>query len=264
MNTKVRLSVILLVSLSGMNVQAHSCSFAPAAPPSAQSSQEPQDNSQAQRPRRSENRPVPLFGKVTAIRDQSIEVAKPNGETVTVKITADTQFRREMQAAKLSDFKVGDIVMIRGQENPDHTWTAQLIGSRPATGPGGGPGREGTGGGFFATGELGKDYVFGEVKSIDAPQLTILRPDGVTQTIELNEDTSLRKGRESVTMADIQAGDHVFVRGALKDNVFVPKAVMVIGPEQWKRMQEMGMIPGSAPNPPKDIPKPEKPPEPRH
>ena len=46
---------------------------------------------------------------------------------------------------------------------------------------------------------------------MDAPKITVLRPDNVTQTLELNEETSLRKGRESVTMADIQVGDHVFV-----------------------------------------------------
>jgi len=95
-------------------------------------------------------------------------------------------------------------------------------------------------------GELGKDFVFGEVKSVDAPKITVLRPDNVTQTLELNEETSLRKGRESVTMADIQVGDHVFVRGAVQNNAFVPKIVMVVGPEQWKRMQEMGMAPGQA------------------
>ena len=79
----------------------------------------------------------------------------------------------------------------------------------------------------------------------------------MTQTVELNEETSLRKGRESVTMADIQVGDHVFVRGGMQNNAFVPKMVMVIGPEQWKRMQEMGMLSGaskppadSKPNPP--------------
>jgi hypothetical protein len=113
----------------------------------------------------------------------------------------------------------------------------------------------------MAMGVLGQDYVFGEVKAIYAPKLTILRPDNVTQTIELNEETSLRKGRDSVTMADIQAGDHVFVRGGMKDNAFEPKSVMVIGPEQWKRMQEMGMAGGPA-NPPKENNPPQKPPEP--
>jgi preprotein translocase subunit YajC len=113
---------------------------------------------------------------------------------------------------------------------------------------------------------LGQDYVVGEIKSVDAPKLTILRSDNVTQTIELNEDTSLRKGRDSITMADIQAGDHVFVRGGMANNVFQPKNVMVIPPEQWKRMQEMGIGgPGrQSPKPPQDNSKPQNPTEPPH
>jgi len=39
-------------------------------------------------------------------------------------------------------------------------------------------------------------------------------------------------------MADIQVGDHVMARGAVDKDVFVPKGVMVMSPEQWKRMQE--------------------------
>jgi hypothetical protein len=88
-------------------------------------------------------------------------------------------------------------------------------------------------------GTLGKDYVAGEVKSIDAPKLTVLRTDGVTQTLELNEDTSLRRGRDSITMADIKVGDHVMSRGAAQGDVFVPKGVMVMSTEQWQRMQQM-------------------------
>src|SRR2546430_12288208 len=34
---------------------------------------------------------------------------------------------------------------------------------------------------------------------------------------------SLRRGRESITMADIQPGDHVVIRGAVEKNAFVPK-----------------------------------------
>jgi hypothetical protein len=100
------------------------------------------------------------------------------------------------------------------------------------------------------------------VKSIDAPKLTVLRPDNVTQTLELNEETSLRKGRESITMADIQPGDHVVVRGAVQNYTFMPKNVMVLSPEQWKRMQEMGMSRnGPAGNTPAAAPK-ETPPQP--
>ena len=136
---------------------------------------------------------------------------------------------------------------MRGEENADHSWTAQVIAARSMNGPGGpGGGRGGFGGpGGRDRGELGrevgtqgKDFVSGEIKTVDAPKLAVLRSDNVTQTLELNEDTSLRKGREAITMADIQPGDHVFARGGLENNVFVPKTVVIIGPEQWKRMKE--------------------------
>src|SRR6202158_4383006 len=182
---------------------------------------------------------MPLFGKITAIPEASMEISNPNGQTVTVKLTPQTEFRKDRQAAKRGDFKVGDVIAVRGQENPDHTWTAQVIGARSANGEGRGPNMQ--------AGALGKDYIAGEVKSVDAPKISVLRSDNVTQTIELNEDTSLRKGRDAITMADVQVGDHLFARGALQDNVFVPKFVMVVGPEQWKRMQEMGGMRPAAP-----------------
>ena len=97
-------------------------------------------------------------------------------------------------------------------------------------------------------GSLGKDYVLGEVKSIDPPRLTVLRPDNVWQTLELNEDTTLRKGRESITMADIQVGDHLVAHGAVQKDVFVPKGVMVMTLEQWQRFQEF-TAQGNAPKP---------------
>ena len=183
----------------------------------------------------------PLLGKITAINKGSLELTRPDGTTATVKLKDKTEYRKDRQSAKLADFKVGDLVFVRGEENADHSVTAQLIGGRSGGGEQGGRGFGGTG---F---ELGKDFVVGEVKSVDAPKLTVLRPDNVTQTLELNEDTSLRRGRESITMADIQPGDHVMVRGAVENNVFVPKNLMLFSPEQWKRMEEMRKMAGVGP-----------------
>ena len=183
------------------------------------------------------------IGKITAISGDSFTVSKPDGTSLTVKLNDKTEFRKDRQPAKLEDFKVGDFVMVRGNENPDHSVTAQMVGSRS-----GGPGPGGPGGRTQMMGEMGKDFVAGQVKSIDAPKITVLRTDNVTQTVELNEETSLRKGRESVTMADIQPGDHVVVHGGLENNVFVPKSVMVLSPEQWERLQQFmqsGGGPGS-------------------
>jgi hypothetical protein len=224
--------------------------------PPAQESSPPAGAGRMQGPRA--GRGQPLFGKIAAISNGTVQVAKPDGSTATVKITDKTEFRKDRQEAKLADFKVGDLVLIRAEDNGGQGLTALTIAGRTGGGPGG-PGMGGPGGpgGNMMTGEMGKDFVVGEVKSIDAPKITIQRPDKVKQTLELNEETSLRKGRESVTMADIQPGDHVFVRGAVQNNAFVPKSVMVISPEQWKRMQDMGVMVGgnkpagdSKPNPP--------------
>ncbi len=185
-----------------------------------------------------DGRGQPLSGKITAINKGSFELAKPDGSTVTVKFTDKTEYRKDRQGAKLSDFKVGDVVIVRGEENADHSVTAQTIGGR-------------SGGGMQGSrtfGEMGKDFVAGEVKSVDAPSLTILRADKVTQTLELNEETSLRRGRESITMADIQPGDHVVIRGAVENNAFVAKNVMLLSPEQWKQMEEMRKMAGIGPD----------------
>lgn len=187
-------------------------------------------------------------GKISSMTADSLVITKQDGTSVTVKLTDKTEFRKDRQPAKLADFKVGDFVMVRGDENADHSVTAQVLGGRSGNGGPGGPG--GARGGQ-SMGELGKDYVAGEVKAIDAPKLTVLRPDNVTQTVELTEDTTLRKGRDSITMADIQPGEHVVLRGALQNNVFVPKTVTVLSPEQWQRMQQYaqraGAPAGSAP-----------------
>lgn len=180
---------------------------------------------------REDQRGPGLIGKITSLENGAMQIMKPDGETVTVKYTSKTELRRGREAAKLSDFKVGVGVFVRGEENEDHSWTARMIALPPKDGSGNGG----------IMGEMGKDYVVGEVKSVDAPKLTILRPDKVTQTIELTEESSLRRGQDSVTMADLQPGDHVFVRGTMQGHVFVPKLLFVIEPDQWKRMQEMGL-----------------------
>ena len=232
----LRLSLLLLLASTAGRAQAP----APSTPSQGQGvavterlTQRPEDG-----------RGLPLIGKITAIGKGSMELAKADGSTATVKLTDKTEYHKDRQSAKLADFKVGDMVFVRGEENADHSVTAQVIGGRSGGGPAGGGRGSGAGGGF---GELGKDFVVGEVKSIDAPSLTVLRPDNVTQKLELDEETSLRRGRESITMADIQPGDHVVVRGAVQNNAFVPKNVMVLSPEQWERMEEIRKANGIGP-----------------
>ncbi len=157
-------------------------------------------------------------GTITAINDNSISLKTFDGNTAQINLSAQTKFRKLRQDAKLSDFKVGDQIFVRGQSAGTDTWNAEVVAARPA---GGGQlerrMREG----------MGKEFIAGEVTAINGTQLTISRPDGVSQTISADESTSFRKQNESITLADIKVGDHVFGRGEVKNDVFVPSMLNV-------------------------------------
>lgn len=171
------------------------------------------------------------FGEITAISGSTLTIKLPDGSTGTVNTTSATRFRKEQQDVNLSDFKVGDNVIVRGESASEKTWTAQMIGSAPSQAQMQERMKE----------AMGKTLVVGEVKSIDAPKLTIKRVDGVEQTIEADEGTDFRRGRgESITLLDIKVGDTVMARGELKDGNFDPTNINVIDPEMARRMKEGG------------------------
>lgn len=170
-------------------------------------------------------------GQITEISGSTLKIKLRDGSIGTVNTTADTRFRKDRQEAKLSDFKVGDTVMVRGDSTGEKTWTAQMVGSAPSQAEIEERMKQ----------EMGKTMVIGDVKSIDAPKLTIARTDGVEQTIEADENTSFRKGRgESITLPDIKVGDTVFARGELKNGTFVPATINVVPPEMAQRMKQGG------------------------
>ena len=155
-----------------------------------------------------------LMGTITAIGADSLTLETREGATYTVRITPQTRFRKDRAEAKLSDFKKGDLVFVGGQRVDEHTFTARMVG---------GGGRMGA----MSPEEmvkmgLGTRFVIGEVKAIEGTSLTVLRPDGVTQTISVDENTSFRdRSGESVTLADVKIGDHIGARGEVKDGTFV-------------------------------------------
>lgn len=179
-------------------------------------------------------------GTITAIDGDTLTLKTMDGKQATVKVTSDTRFRRDRQESKLSDFKVGDTVMVRGEPNGENAWTAQVVASNANMGRGMMMMRE----------EMGKKFIAGEVAKIDGTSLTINRPDGQTQVIQVDETTSFQNAkRESITLADVKVGDRVFGRGDLKDGVFVP-AVLNVGAPGEMRMMRRGGPGGQGPNPP--------------
>jgi len=219
-------AVVAIVALGLLPVSQAQADQAPQAPATAGGRQGAR--------RGAEGRGRGVFGKMSEMTKDSMEVTGGDGTRVFVKLTSSTEFRKERQPANSDDFKVGDSVIVR--IDPDSAAASGATALFVASAPEGFTGRGG--GQSIMQGSMGKDFIAGEVKSVDAPKLTVVRVDNVTQTLELNEETSLRRGRDSITVADIQAGDHIMARGAVANDVFIPKSVNVISPEQWKRMQE--------------------------
>jgi len=179
---------------------------------------------------RSEGRFQGVAGTITAIDKNQISLKTQDWKSVTVKLSSDTRYRKDRQPAALSDFKVGDMVMVGGDPAGENTWNARFVASRSGAGR---QMREG----------LGKEFIAGEIKAIDGTSLTILRVDGQTQTIQVDENTSFRKQGESITLADFKPGDRVFGRGELKNGTFVAAVLNAGDPQQ------MGVPrPGNAPD----------------
>ena len=179
---------------------------------------------QAETQDRGNNRPPGemVVGKVTSVNKDFLTVTPlSGGDPITIKIGATTRVTKQRQPIKVEEIKVDEIVFARGQINGSAV-EAGMVGvvspemaQRIQQGA--------TGGRQFNREDMGKKFIAGEVKAIHETKLTIARPDGQTQDIEVDENTSFKKGAESITLADIKVGDFVTGPGELKDNVFVAK-----------------------------------------
>jgi len=188
-------------------------------------------------------------GTIASIEGDTIRLKTFDGKDATVKLNEKTVFRKDQKEAKAADFKAGDVVLVRGEQNSDGSWAAQNVTSRsdipqipggPGAGQGsrmmvmGGPGGD-LGAGLQQMFEQGwaKQFVMGRVKSIEGTKVAIEGPMDKTATIEVDENTSFRKAgtaaqAENITFPDIKTGMTVFGCGAPnKDGVFVPTTLTI-------------------------------------
>lgn len=192
-----------------------------------------------------------VVGKVTAVGKDSLTIAPlMGGDVVTVKVSDTTRVAKDRQPFKFEQIKVDDVVFARGELKNNSMQAAvvsvvnpEMIQRLQQGGPGGPMGG-------FNREDLGKKFIAGEVKAINETKLTIARPDGQTQEIEVDENTSFKKGGESITLSDIKVGDFVRGRGDLKENTFVPKELIV-------GLPQMRMMIGGPGGPPQEQKKPE-------
>lgn len=196
-----------------------------------------------------------IRGTVTASAADHLTLKTDAGDVYEVAITPNTRIMKDRQPVKPADVKVGDGVGAMGElDAPKKTVHALFVTVVDAEQV------------KKLREDLGKAYITGKITAIDDVKLTVLRPDNVSQVIEVDETTSFRKGGrrgfgalvmeggapvpvgpsggaaagandpngaaagESITLADIKVGDVVAGQGGMKHGLFVPTNLTVLPP----------------------------------
>ena len=136
-------------------------------------------------------------GTVTAVAADQLTVKTEAGEVYQVAISANTRVTKERQPMKVADIKVGDGVGAMGVlDAPTKTVHAVFVAVVDAEQV------------KKAREDLGKKYITGKVTAVDmdALKITVLRPDGVSQVIGVDEGTSFKRGGRGMASMVTAAG----------------------------------------------------------
>ncbi len=123
------------------------------------------------------------------------------------------------QEIKATDIKVGDVIVAMGDADATAKSVAatRVVQLDPATVK---QIQE-------EVASFGKTWLQGRVTAINDATISITGAiDNAPHTIVADENTTFRRGRDPITLADIQVGEMIRVQGALKDGVFTASDVM--------------------------------------
>jgi preprotein translocase subunit YajC len=181
-----------------------------------------------------------VMGTVTEVAADHYTIKTEAGDLYTVHYGVNTRFMKggpqrrgqrdeppanPPQSIKATDIKVGDAIGASGEieENAKSVGAVVIFQIDPERAK---QMRE-------MQANYGKTWLMGKVTAVNDLRVTILGgPDNVARTFAADENTTFRKHREPITLADLQVGDIVRVEGASKDGGFLASTVAVMGPRQ--------------------------------
>lgn len=182
-----------------------------------------------------------LLGTVTEAAPDHFQVKTENGDLYTVHFSVNTRIikappqrqrgqggssetRTPPQTIKPTDIKVGDAITAGGEMDA----AAKSVGAV-----------------FIALldpeqarrmhemeANFGKTWLAGRITAVDGVKVTIQGgPGNASHSFTADENTTFRKRRDPITLADMQVGDAVRVEGTVKDGAFVAASVAVMSPQ---------------------------------
>jgi hypothetical protein len=201
-------------------------------------------------------------GTVTAVAADHFVIKTEMGETYTIHFSVNTRIlkqpagprrprgesgseeggeRTPPEAIKATDIKVGDAIAAGGEVDADAKSVGavmiMLIDPERAKEM------------RAMEADYGKTWLMGRVTAINEVRVTLEGgPDKAAHDFVADENTTFRRRRDPITLADIKIGDMVRVEGAVKDGSFVATTVAVMGPPpEGSRERPAG---ASVPTPP--------------
>jgi preprotein translocase subunit YajC len=182
-----------------------------------------------------------VVGTVTEVGSDHYTLKTEMGDTYTVHFSANTRvikqpqqrmnqgsgmgtgMRTPPQEIKATDIRVGDAIAATGEVDAD----TKSVGAMTVIKIDPEHAREMR----EMAANFGKTWLMGKVTEVKDTQVTVQsQVDNASHTFVADENTTFRRRREPVTLADLQVGESVRVEGAVKEGVFVASAVAVMGP----------------------------------
>ncbi len=174
-----------------------------------------------------------IRGTVARTAGTSVFVKVHDGTVYQVETGANTHFVKNGAGAPSNVARTGDTVLAGGElDAKKHTLGAVFVAVVDAT----------------ELAELderrtqwGKTWLAGTITEKRGTALVIKRPDGVVNTVTVDEDTSFRRRHESITLPDIQVGDGMTASGVQGKDAFAAKVLTVVDAaeiREWSRLKD--------------------------
>lgn len=159
-------------------------------------------------------------GTVTAAGATSFTIRTDGGENYKVIYGPNTRLIKDRQPIEAADIHVGDMLMAGGIVDAK----AKTVGAVVLLDIDAQQVRN-------ARAAFGKTWVMGKVTAIHELKITIERAgDKQVQIVAVDENTSFRKRREDVTLADVKVGDMISAQGALHGDTFLATNLRIMNP----------------------------------
>ncbi len=161
-----------------------------------------------------------IRGTVTAAGANSFTIRTDEGDTYQVLYSPNTHLMKDRQPIAAADIHIGDMFMAGGIVDAK----AKTVGAVFVVDIDAKEVRD-------ARAAFGKTWVMGKVTAIHELKITIERAgDKQAQIVAVDENTSFRKHREDVTLADVKVGDTISAQGALHADTFVASTLRIMTP----------------------------------